>query len=601
MAVTKQLSRTLAACLAACAAAALVALFSPVRALAEQTGNLTVTSADGSSASLDAYQLFSGDVYTANKGEAGEHRILSNISWGGSDPAKTEAAVNSALGSLRPDDFPVYTGTTAEDAANWIRTYVEWEGGKASSDARDEAEATASETVATAIKTALAEGGVPPTTSVETNKETSLPTGYWLLSASDESVGAGEAGSRAMLVTVGDGDVTVSTKASVPTVEKQVLENSNGAWQKQADATVADELDWRLEATVPVDLSDYKTYSVTFHDVLSAGIAEPSGVRVYVAPLSTEAWEGGADPATGAGWVKVDPSEYSPSYDASGDDPTFDLVVRDLKKAAEELGFDVAAGIRVCVVYDAPLTQAAARGVGHGNPNTVTLEYPASPYTDARGETQEDEAIAYTWDLDLVKRSSVDQRPLAGAVLRVTDDRGYHLTQEGTWTEDDATVTTDEDGTVAASGVDSGTFRVEEVAAPAGYVGITGALEVRLRVSLEADRISHHLEQASDSDDLNPGEWRLVATSPLSLDSFDPDASGVATAYVPNAPEGTTPPAQGGGTGGAVGEALRRVLPRTPSTGDPTSYVPAICLAVVGVALIAFAVRRMRGGTGRRH
>lgn len=579
MAVTKQLSRTLAACLVACAAAALVALFSPVRALAEQTGNLTVTPTDGASTALDAYQLFSADVTDVESG----HKILSNISWA-SDAA--EKVVPSAIRSVDPS----YGGTTAQDAADWLGENVEG----------DAASAPTASSAPAAIARALA--GETPTARVTAGEQTTLAAGYWLLVADGDSVGTGQSGTAAILVAVGGADATATTKASAPTVEKHVLEDSSDSWQKQADATVGDELDWRLSATVPVDLSSgsaYKTYSLTFHDEPSAGLERPGNVRVYVAPAGTAAWAQGSEP--GDGWVELDKGEYATPDATGGSGLSFDVSVADLIASAAIHGVVADAGLEVCVTYDAPLTQAAARGVEHGNPNTVTLEYPASPYTDARGETQEDEAIAYTWDLDLVKRSSVDQRRLAGAVLRVTDDRGRHLTQEGTWTEDDATVTTGQDGTVAASGVDSGTFKVEEVAAPAGYVGITGALEVRLRVSLEADRISHHLEQASDPDDLNPGEWRLVATSPLSLDSFDPDASGVATAYVPNAPEGTTPPSQGGGTGGAVGEALRRVLPRTPSTGDPTSYVPAICLAVVGVALIAFAVRRMRGGTRRRH
>lgn len=270
MAVTKQLSRTLAACLAACAAAALVALFSPVRALAEQTGNLTVTPTDGSSTSLDAYQLFSADVTDAESG----HKILSNISWA-SDAA--EKAVPSAIRSVDPS----YGGTTAQDAADWLGENVEG----------DAASAPTASSAPAAIARALA--GETPTARVTAGEQATLAAGYWPLVADGDSVGTGQSGTAAILVAVGGADATATTKASAPTVEKHVLEDSSDSWQKQADATVGDELDWRLSATVPVDLSSgsaYKTYSVTFHDELSTGLERPGNVRVYVAPAGTAAW-----------------------------------------------------------------------------------------------------------------------------------------------------------------------------------------------------------------------------------------------------------------------------------------------------------------------
>ena len=65
-----------------------------------------------------------------------------------------------------------------------------------------------------------------------------------------------------------------------------MLEDSTAAWQKAADATVADDLYWRLSATVPAGLTAYDTYTVRFVDTMSAGL-DPSKVaasmHVYVA------------------------------------------------------------------------------------------------------------------------------------------------------------------------------------------------------------------------------------------------------------------------------------------------------------------------------
>ena len=102
--------------------------------------------------------------------------------------------------------------------------------------------------------------------------------------------------------------------------------------------------------------------------------------------------------------------------------------------------------MRVCVVYDAPLTAAAAQGVAKGNPDEVVLRYPSSPYSDAFAQTEPADAVAYTWGLQLITLPLEDDTPLQGAVLRVTDGQGRHLTQDGTWTGEDATVTTDAEG-----------------------------------------------------------------------------------------------------------------------------------------------------------
>lgn len=507
MAVTKSLSRTIAGCLAVCLAVAVLALCSPVRAHAEQTGRLTVTATDGASTALDAYQLFSADVTDAVSG----HKILANVSWASN---AAEKAVTSAIKSV---DLS-YSGTTAQDATDWLNENVE----------SDSASAPAASSVPATIARALAAEGASAT-SVTADVQATLPAGYWLLTANGNSVGTGQSGTAAILVAVGGADVTATTKTSVPTVEKHVLEDSSNSWQKQADATVGDELDWRLSATVPVNLSHnsaYKTYSITFHDELSAGLEQSSNVHVYIAPAGTAAWVQGTEP--GDAWVELDEKEYATTYAAGENGSAFDVSVADLIVSASRHSVYADQGLEVCVVYDAPLAQNAERGATYGNPNTVTLRYPSTPYSETQAETQEDKAIAYTWDLNLVKRDATSEVALAGAVLRVTDDRGRHLMQDGTWTTDDATVTTDQNGAIAVAGVDSGTFTVEEVQPPEGYEPFSGAPTITLTVGLDP-KILHSLNAEP-----------LTAESPLRPDGFD-TGSGEATVSVLNGTV-TTPP-----------------------------------------------------------
>lgn len=154
------------------------------------------------------------------------------------------------------------------------------------------------------------------------------------------------------------------------------------------------------------------------------------------------------------------------------------------------------AGARVVAVYNAPLNSACNHGIAKGNPNEAYLRYPRSPFADQSGDagftrTPSDDACAYTWDLALTKRGSDGDKPLAGAVLSIADDRGRTLAADGTWdAEGKATVTTGEDGRVTVSGVDSGKLEVRELKAPKGYTAFEGTRSVTVKAEgLDVDQV----------------------------------------------------------------------------------------------------------------
>ena len=346
---------------------------------------------------------------------------------------------------------------------------------------------------------------------------------------------------------------------------------------------MGDDLYWRLAATIPAGLIGYDTYTVEFADTMSAGLDAAkiaSSARVYVAAgtdggLDAVAVTGGSvgtEPADG--WKDIT-SGCSVSVDVAAN--TFTVRTGDLIAAlggAEKF----AAGARVVVVYNAPLGAGANRGAEKGNPNEVYLRYPRSPFADQGGEggytrTPSDDATAYTWDLALTKRASEDQSPLSGAELRITDDRGRRLAADGTWVEDDATVATGADGRVTVSGVDSGAFTVEEVAAPEGYAGFTGARSLTLTVEgLDVQQVAAARPTLTVS-----------AAEPLRIDGADA-ASGAAEATVLNTrkPEGP-----GGWFSGLL-----------PKTGEGR-LVAAFALVAGGVLLAAASRLVGRGGDCR--
>ena len=520
----------------------------PGTAHAADTGAITV---DGTVATrYDAYQLFSATV--ADDADT-DQKIATDVTWA------NDAACQAVLPVLHDAGLDS-SASTAQAAAEWMN-----------------ADGHMTTTLTARLARAICNTGAA---SVPLNAGTTaeLPCGYWLVVAKDDAISQNEAGTAPVMVLVGGSAVTVKPKAATPKVAKHVLEDSTAAWQKAADATVADDLYWRLSATVPAGLTAYDTYTVRFVDTMSAGL-DPSKVaasmRVYVAAgadggFDAVACEGGDASSTPAkGWTDIT-SRCRVSVEGNA----FTVRTGDLIAALG--GADAfAAGARVVAVYNAPLGANCNRGATKGNPNEVYLRYPRSPFADQSGDggftrTPSDDACAYTWGLSLIKRSSSDDKPLAGAKLRIIDDRGRILTTDGSWSTDaDACVTTGADGHVELTGVDAGVYTVEEVAAPKGYT----AFEGKRTVTVTAEGL--------DVKQVAAGKPRVTVSveSPLRVDTADAGTGSIELSVF-NTPSK---------------EASRGFM---PSTGD-RALVLAAALAAIGVAAIVVALVIKRGG-GRR-
>ena len=520
----------------------------PGTAHAADTGAITV---DGTVATrYDAYQLFSATV--ADDDDV-DQKIATDVTW--------------ANDAVRQAVLPVLHDAGLDSSASTAQSAVEW--------------MNADGHMTTALTAKLARAIVKAgAVSVALNAGTAaeLPCGYWLIVA-DDAIAQGEAGTAPIMALVGGSAVTVKPKAATPKVAKHVLEDGTAAWQKAADATVADDLYWRLSATVPAGLTAYDTYTVRFVDTMSAGL-DPSkaaaSMHVYVAAgadggFDAVACEGGNAKSTPAkGWTDIT-SQCKVSVEGNA----FTVRTGDLIAALG--GADAfTAGVRVVAVYNAPLNSACNHGIAKGNPNEVYLRYPRSPFADQSGDagftrTPSDDACAYTWDLALTKRGSDGDKPLAGAVLSIADDRGRTLSADGTWdAEGKATVTTGEDGRVTVSGVDSGKLEVRELKAPKGYTAFEGARSVTVKAEgLDVDQVAAAKPKLT-----------ITAESPLRADSAD-GSTGSLEASLINTPTGTPPSIT---TGGFM-----------PSTGDMAMYAAAAA-AVAGAALIVVALLVKRGG-----
>ena len=522
----------------------------PGAARAADTGAITV---DGTVATrYDAYQLFSATV--VDDADTGQ-KIATDVTW-------ANDTVRQAVLPMLHDAGLDSSALTAQEAAEWMN-----------------ADGHMTTALATKLARAICNtGAVPVPLNAGTAAE--LPCGYWLIVADDDAIAQNEAGTAPIMALVGGSAVTVKPKAATPKVAKHVLEDSTAAWGKAADAAVADDLYWRLSATVPAGLTAYDTYAVQFVDTMSAGL-DPSKVAASMHVYVAAAADGGFDavPTGKDGRAGTEPAkgwtDITAQCKVSVEGSSFTVRTGDLIAALG--GADAfAAGARVVAVYNAPLNSACNHGIAKGNPNEVYLRYPRSPFADQSGDagftrTPSDDACAYTWELSLIKRSSSDDKPLAGAKLRIIDDRGRILTTDGSWSTDaNACVTTGADGRVELTGVDAGVYTVEEVAAPKGYT----AFEGKRTVAVTAEGL--------DVKQVAAAKPKVIASaeSPLQVDTADA-GTGSFVLSVLNTPSNK--------------EASRGFM---PSTGDRTLALVAV-LTAIGVAAIVVALVIKRGG-GRR-
>ena len=521
---------------------------SPVMARAADAGAITI--GGDVATQYDAYQLFSATVTD----KAGfDQKVATDLAW-------ANDAVRQAVLPVLHDAGLDSTASTAQEAAEWMN-----------------ADGHMTTALTAKLARAIVKAGA---VSVALNAGTAaeLPCGYWLIVADDDAIAQGEAGTAPIMALVGGSAVTVKPKAATPKVAKHVLEDNTAAWQKAADATVADDLYWRLSATVPAGLTAYDTYAVQFVDTMSAGLdlsKVATSMRVYAAPGTDggfdaiECEDGNANSTPAKGWTDIT-SQCKVSIEGDA----FTVRTGDLVAALG--GADAfAAGARVVAVYDAPLGANCNRGATKGNPNEVYLRYPRSPLADQSGDagftrTPSDDAAAYTWGLSLIKRSSADDKPLAGAKLRIIDDRGRILTTDGSWSTDaDAYVITGADGHVELSGVDAGVYTVEEIAAPKGYTAFGGKRTVTVTAEgLDVKQVTAAKPKVTVS-----------VESPLRVDAADAGTGSIELSVI-NTPSK---------------EVSRGFM---PSTGDRTLVLVA-ALAAIGVAAIVVALVIKRGG-GRR-
>lgn len=517
----------------------------------------------------EAYQVFAGDL-------AGN--VLSNIQWG------TGVDGIGLLTALQEDTTIGSNFTDCATAADVAKVLTENFNGDS-----DELNA-----FAVLVNAHLADTPTGTSGAISEEKYTisNLPAGYYLLKDKDNSLDdSNSAYTMYMLQLVGN--LTTTPKASAPTVEKKVQENTKVTENEGYGTGYNDVADWNIGDAVPFKLigalpamSGYDTYKYVFHDTLSAGLTLNAGsVKVYLAE-SADANLSSLTPLTAG-------KDYTLETSPAGSHCSFEVVFNDLTEVTipEESEY-------IIVAYTATLNENAEIGLD-GNPNAVYLEFSNNPYDEEEtNETPKDTVIVFTYELDTTKVDGGSADPenptkLPGAQFVLLNSDGNRVakidennkfdgwvdlptgTGEGgaityeDWTTYNTTnpviLTSDDDGLFKVIGLDDGTYKLREIQAPDGF-----------------NLLPNDVEVVITADTNNGQDWSGTAAEALT------DLNVTANKETGNGQAST------GIAAITIANNKGATLPETGGMGTTVFYVLGGILAV-GAGVLLVARRRMRG------
>ena len=493
--------------------------------VAAPANSITINkNANNGSVKYKAYQIFEADVVD----ETGKtDKVVSNVKWATGVKEATRKAIINAInkkqdGALKADASP-------QDVANWLTANIT---GTTNTTVLKDTDLlnTLAGLVAKDVTptnptnpTGITDGSFAADTKVSFDK-----SGYYLFLTDEGTLPSDESktdskntATAPIYAVVGAGPVTVNEKTSIPTVNKQVLDDTagktvdtavEGDWKNVGDAWIGQEIDYKLTGTVASNIASYVEYTYEFQDHLSAGLAADLS-SIVVTINGKKINESGFYTAT-----------VEDTFDGSNNKTGQDLKVsfKDLKAAAKSVDENLDGDSKVVVTYRAQLT-SDAEYTAAGNTNKVKLVYSNNPMSTGTGTSESKEVTDYVFGFNITKTDPKDSsaKLVAGFKVKMikegeTKKVAKWLKRDGSFTDEENKAytfkTNGENNTVSIPGLVAGTYLISESETPAGYNTIadfeitvtptynptTGKL-TDLEVTDTSDMVAAHLDKKDDS------------------------------------------------------------------------------------------------------
>lgn len=544
----------------------------------------TVTFVDNDYAASTTYKGI--QIFKAKVATTGGTQTVSNIVWANDDAKK------AVLDAIKAKDAS-FVSEHAQDAADWLNVHAGGFPGTGTMVASDD--------VLSMIAANLKASNLWSTTTKGNTSLSGLEAGYWLFLTDTAGTPGGmstDAFTSPVYVALdGVSVTTVKPKKGVPTVEKKVLDDAEAAfvdpktsdkWNDVADSQIGQEINYRLTGTIASNYATFDTYAYKFTDVLSGGLDYvENSVKVYALNDGT--------------YEEINSKNYTvtnPDARKNNNTLTVEFKVGDDKKGLKDVS-DVNADTKIVVLYRAKLNGNAeignADGNKGGNPNTVKLTYSNNPYAQGTGETIEDTVADFAFKLNLNKVDQGTEKGLAGAVFTIQSDdtntEGQYVASKTdttahvvagqlvTWLDannlpDYVKFTSNNDGKIAVSGLDAGSYKVTEVQAPGDAYTKAKPFTFTIKADYEdktAMKVTSLTAAVSESD---------KGRTDIAFGTLD----GTAGDHTLTGKDGTGTNAATGEVTINVGNAKSVGLPITGLDGVTLTWVAGGAVLVIGVA-----------------
>lgn len=443
------------------------------------TGSITISQAEkNDGTTFKAYQIFKATVTDVENGG----KTAQNITWASETVGpKVIDAIKSWENdhSLKAED-KLPNKPTPQEVADFITAHAgDCTAGSESTKGTRIATGNILYAVANAVKNETPVNKSDIVAGTLWTPDDEHGNGYYLFVTNESSLDTGKknTGTSPIFALVGGEAVTVTEKTSIPTVDKQILAATSDnpttleGWAGVAGSQIGQEVTYKLTGKVADNYATYDSYAYKFTDTLSNGLD-------YVADsLEVYAVNNGVYIPINSGYNVTPPTEDNRVLTVN-----FAVDKAAGKKGLKEIS-NVNADTQIVVFYKAKLNKNAVIGNGvsegkKGNYNSVKLEYSNNPYTEGTGTSVEGGAGDFTFQLNINKVDQGTEKGLEGAVFTIksadgkfvaSNDEGGYVAGQLVDVADVKNLpeyvkfTSKADGTIAAKGLNAGTYTVTEI------------------------------------------------------------------------------------------------------------------------------------------